>query len=374
MTRDQLILKRRRKKRMRRVAAAAALAAAGFVLYSAHGLIELRRGSGGGEETESVMTEVEGIISVASEPEVTETPEPTATPTPAVPEWRTTADGIFYYLADGSMATGLMEIEGDLYYFGYDGVMLTGWQTDDGNQYYFSPEDGKAVRGEQTIDGKIYWFDEDGINDPSKTVDPTQGKAGMVALTYDDGPGYYTNDLLDLLESYDAKATFFMIGEEVGKYPSAVLREYELGMEQGNHSWDHRTLTHLSGDEIRDEFQKTNDAIESITGGRVELFRAPGGGINDDVFANSLGMYSILWTIDTLDWETKNAQQTYETVINNVSDGDIILMHEIYEASYEASKEIIPKLQEMGFKLVTVSEMAAAKGVELETGQSYGAF
>ena len=123
-----------------------------------------------------------------------------------------------------------------------------------------------------------------------------------------------------------------------------------------------------------EEFQKTNDAITSITGGEIRLFRAPGGGINDAVFNNSLGMYSILWTIDTLDWETKNAQQTYDTVINNVRDGDIILMHEIYEASLEASRMLIPKLKEMGYQLVTVSELAAAKGVTLETGVSYGAF
>ena len=375
MTRDQLIRKRKRKKRVRLIAAGAFAAAAGLLLYSVHGLIRNQQGKPR-EETVSSLPEVDGIVSVASHPEPTATPEPTETPTPtpAVPEWRTTSEGIFYYLADGTMATGFMEIEGALYCFGFDGVMLTGWQEDDGNQYYFSPEDGKAVKGEQTIDGKIYFFNDDYTNDPSKTVDPSQGAAGMVALTYDDGPGYYTNDLLDLLAANDAKATFFMVGEEVLHYPSAVKREYEMGMEQGNHSWDHRTLTHLSDDDIRAEFQKTNDALEDITGGQIELFRAPGGGINDAVFENSLGMYSILWSIDTLDWETKNAQQTYDTVVNNVQDGDIILMHEIYEATLKASEKLIPKLKEMGYSLVTVSELAAAKGVTLQNGESYGAF
>ena len=147
-----------------------------------------------------------------------------------------------------------------------------------------------------------------------------------------------------------------------------------MGMEQGNHSWDHTTLTHLSGEDIEEQFRRTNDLLESITGGEIELFRAPGGGLNDDVYANSLGMKSILWSIDTLDWETKDAQQTYDSVINNVRDGDIILMHEIYESSLEAARMIIPKLQEMGYRLVTVSELAAAKGVEMETGESYGCF
>ena len=92
------------------------------------------------------------------------------------------------------------------------------------------------------------------------------------------------------------------------------------------------------------------------------------------MYENSLGMKSILWSIDTLDWQTKDAQQTYDTVINNVRDGDIILMHEIYESSLEAARMIIPKLQEMGYRLVTVSELAAAKGVEMGTGESYGCF
>ena len=376
MTRDQLIRKRKQKKRIRRIAAGAGVCAVSLLLYGAQGVIRNHTGGRNEEESVSAVSDVDGIVSVEEAPESTEEvpTEPPVTETPAVAEWRTTSDGIFYILPDGTMATGFMEIDGAMYCFGFDGVMLTGWQNDGDIQYYFSPEDGKAVTGELVIEGKKYFFDENGINDPSKTLDLTPGRAGMVALTYDDGPGYYTNDLLDLLSEYDAKATFFMIGSEVGKYPSAVLRESAMGMAQGNHSWDHKTLTHLSGDEIREEFQKTNDAIEEITGHQIELFRAPGGGINDDVFANSLGMYSILWNLDTLDWETKNAQQTYDTVVNNVSDGDIILMHEIYEATLNASRELIPKLQEMGFKLVTVSELAAAKGVTLENGQSYGAF
>ena len=374
MTRDQLIAKRKKKKRFRRIAACAAVVAAGLVVYGAVGIFRSSVKTPPGDMGMEELSEVEGIISTVSEADSIIPIEEPVSSAPAEPHWETTEAGTFYYYADGSMATGLLEIDGALYYFGYDGVMLDGWQEDDGNKYYFSPEDGKAVKGEVEIDGKKYWFDENGINDPSKTVDPALATGAMVALTFDDGPGYYTNDILDLLEQYNAKATFFMIGQEVENYPSAVLREHEMGMEQGNHSWDHKTLTHLSPEDIEWEFQKTNDLITSITGDEIELFRAPGGGLNDDVYNNSLGMKSILWSIDTLDWETKNAQQTYDTVINNVQDGDIILMHEIYEASYNAAKMIIPKLQEMGYQLVTVSELAAAKGVTLENGISYTDF
>ena len=390
MTRDQLIAKRKKKKRFRRIAVGAAVLAAGLVIFGTLGIVRSSVKAPPGDLGVEELSEVDGIISVIEEPDeadeideivvIDETDsiipfvESTVSSVPAEPRWESSEAGTFYYYPDGSMATGLVDIDGARYYFGFDGVMLTGWQEDDGNLYYFSPEDGKAVTGEVEIDGKKYWFDEDGVNDPSKTVSTAPEGGAMVALTFDDGPGYYTNDLLDLLEQYNAKATFFMIGQEVENYPSAVLREHEMGMEQGNHSWDHKTLTHLSPEDIEWEFRKTNDTISSITGDSIELFRAPGGGLNDDVYANSLGMKSILWSIDTLDWETKNAQQTYDTVINNVQDGDIILMHEIYEASLNAAKMIIPKLQEMGYQLVTVSELAAAKGVSMETGVSYAEF
>lgn len=401
MTRDQLIEKRKKKKRIRRIAAVASVA--GVVVLVVMGVRFMRSEdhANPGEFGTQELTEVDEIISEYGGEEVlflgneqdaggqntdgqnTNAPDMFLTESeaeraqenvPATDEWEYTDEGVFYRYADGSLAEGFVWIDGALYCFGYDGVMLDGWQEDGDNLYYFSPDDGKAVTGEQTIDGKIYYFNEDGINDPSATVDPNAGAAGLVALTFDDGPGCYTDQLLDVLDEYGAKATFFMVGEEVQNYPDQVLREYEMGMEQGNHSWDHTTLTHLSGEDITEQFQRTTDLLESITGGNIELFRAPGGGLNDDVYENSLGMKSILWSIDTLDWKTKDAQQTYDSVINNVRDGDIILMHEIYAASLEAARMIIPKLQEMGYRLVTVSELAAAKGVEMGTGKSYSCF
>ena len=370
MTRDQLIAKRKKKKRFHRVAAGAAVVALVFMLIGAIGIVRKLTGNMPGSGHKENLTEVTGIVDVQRDSDRIDS----ASGVPEGDHFETTSEGVFYFYADGTMAIGLTPIDGSLYYFGYDGVLLTGWQEDDGNSYYFSPEDGKAVVGEHEIDGKTYWFDENGVNDPSKTVDPNIGKGPMVALTFDDGPGYYTNEILDLLQQYDAKATFFMLGTEVENYKSAVWREHEMGMEQGNHSWDHKTLTHLSGEEIANEFQKMNDALSEVTGEEAKLFRAPGGGINGDVYANSLGMKSILWSIDTLDWETKNAQQTYDTVINNIKDGDIVLMHEIYEATLNALKMLLPKLKEMGYQMVTVSELAAARGVTLEDGVSYYAF
>lgn len=279
-----------------------------------------------------------------------------------------TVDGYTYYMnGDGIMQKGLVNVAGIMHYFNSDGIMETGWIDTDKGTYYFN-SDGNAVNGWKKLDGNWCWFDQNGRYDPSKKYE----SAPMVALTFDDGPGVYTDQILDLLRQYNAKATFFMIGSQVSEFSSSVKREHDMGMEQGNHSWDHKTLTHLTADQIAQEVSRTNDAIRSVTGENPTLFRPPGGGYNDLVIANSYNMPMIMWSIDTLDWSHKNAQITYDTVMDSVQDGDIILMHEIYEQSYIAATMLIPALQERGFRLVTVSELAEARGYNLTSGISYG--
>ena len=277
-------------------------------------------------------------------------------------------DGSTYYMdGDGVMQTGLIAVDGIMHYFDSKGVMQTGWVESGDSRYYFDG-DGNAAKGWKNLDGKWCWFDDNGKYDPGREYD----SAPMVALTFDDGPGEYTDRILDLLRQYNAKATFFMIGSQVSDFASAVKREHDMGMEQGNHSWDHKTLTHLTAEQISSEISRTNDAIRSATGSNPTLFRPPGGGYNDLVMANSFGLPMIMWSIDTLDWSHKNAQTTYDTVMNSVQDGDIILMHEIYEQSYIAAQMLIPALLERGYRLVTVSELAAARGYTLRSGISYG--
>ena len=279
-----------------------------------------------------------------------------------------TVDGSTYYMnGDAVMQTGLVAVNGIMHYFDSKGVMQTGWIESGDARYYFDG-DGNAVSGWKNLDSKWCWFDGNGKYDPNRKYD----SAPMVALTFDDGPGEYTNQILDLLGKYNVKATFFMIGNQVSDFSSAVKREHDMGMEQGNHSWDHKTLTHLTAEQISSEISRTNDVIRSVTGQAPTLFRPPGGGYNDLVIANSFGMPMIMWSIDTLDWSHKNAQTTYDTVMNSVQDGDIILMHEIYEQSYIAAQMLIPALLERGFRLVTVSELAAQRGHTLRSGISYG--
>lgn len=303
--------------------------------------------------------------------------------------WIDLADGTHYFYDDGTMAVGLVTLGETMYAFTADGAMLHGMQTFDGAHYYFG-DDGALVTGWVTAEDGQHYFDAPGseyigwhyYNDgwhyfsPSGVLDESKrySDAPAVALTFDDGPGEYTHAILDLLERYHVKATFFMIGTEVEKYADAVKREHDIGMEQGNHSWDHKTLTHLTPPDIAKEITSTNDVIRSITGQNPTVFRPPGGGTNATVQATSQGMPLILWNIDTVDWETRDAQNTYNIVMNEVGDGDIILMHEIYDSSYDAACMIIPDLLRRGYQLVTVSELAKLKGVDLKAGGVYSYF
>ena len=136
---------------------------------------------------------------------------------------------------------------------------------------------------------------------------------------------------------------------------------------------NHKYFQKLSAAEIQAQVTKCNDAIEAVCGVRPRIMRLPGGNHNSTVLANT-HMPMIQWNIDTLDWKTKNADKTVAAVLNHVKDGDIILMHELYSQSADAALRIIPELHSRGFQMVTISEMAAAKGHTLEEGKLYSSF
>ena len=205
-----------------------------------------------------------------------------------------------------------------------------------------------------------------------KSVDPTRP---MVALTFDDGPSKYTPRILDSLEANGGRATFFMVGNRVASYASTVKRMADLGCETDSHTWAHTYLTGMSEGEILQSLNQTRDAIVAAGGNAPKGVRPPGGKINDAskaVLAKA-GMPSIIWSVDTLDWKTRNAQHTIDTVLRQVQDGDIILMHDLYEQSAIAAETLIPELTRRGYQLVTVSEMAELRG-GMAAGQSYGHF
>lgn len=195
----------------------------------------------------------------------------------------------------------------------------------------------------------------------------------MVALTFDDGPSKYTDRILDTLAKYNGKATFFVVGNNVGAHADVLKRAYDMGMEIGNHTMTHPNLKSLSEDAVNRELTGAANKISDIIGVKPTLLRPPYGNYNSTVSSVS-GTPLILWSIDTLDWKTRNADKTVSCVLNEVKDGSIILMHDLYDATAAAAERIIPELTKRGYRLVTVSELARAKGCTLTNGKAYRSF
>ena len=260
--------------------------------------------------------------------------------------WHDDENGKWYQNADGTyFAGGMQEIDGSTYYFDDNGYIKTGWVEVGFDDYYFN-DDG--------------------------TYDPSQHKT-RIAFTFDDGPGEYTDELLDCLEENNAHATFFMLGQNVGSWESTVQRMADIGCEIGSHSWDHPNLYDLSMDSVAKEFSDTDAALEKACGQKASVARAPYGNWSDDIIS-TVGKPFFTWSLDSLDWSYLDVNKDYDAVMNgDLTDGSIILMHDIHEPSVQAAIKMIPELVQKGYKLMTVSELAAAKGVTLQ-GANYSDF
>ncbi len=265
------------------------------------------------------------------------------------PGWHEDDNGRWYQNADGTYYTGgFAEIDGVTYAFDDNGYMQTGWVTKGSQDYYFN---------------------DDGSYNASE-------KRPMIALTFDDGPGEYTSELLDCLEENNAHATFFMLGQNVELYPDDVKRMLKLGCEIGNHSWDHKNMFELDIDSVVKQFNDADQALIDACGQASTVVRAPYGNANEEIM-NAVGKPFFMWSLDSLDWSYKDVDLDYKSIMEDnasvLKDGTIILMHDIHEPSVKAAERIIPELINMGFKLVTVSEMAEAKNVTLQVA-SYNNF
>lgn len=192
----------------------------------------------------------------------------------------------------------------------------------------------------------------------------------MVALTYDDGPSKYTEELLDVLKDNNSAATFFVLGSQVSKYEETIIRMIEEGNQVGNHSYDHKRLTLLNDEDLYNQINKTDNLIYDIAYYNPFVIRPPYGSTNKELLIK-LQRPIINWSIDTRDWESRNTGSIIESILQNVKDGDIILMHDLYETTIEASKLVIPELINRGYQLVTVSELSEHKDIILKAGQSY---
>lgn len=177
-----------------------------------------------------------------------------------------------------------------------------------------------------------------------------------IALTFDDGPGPYTERLLDGLKDRGVKASFFLIGRSVKEYPEAVKRMEEEGHLIGNHTYSHVKLKGLSPEETRREIQKTDEAVYEITGKHVAYLRPPFGEWEEDLEL-TYPVLPVMWTVDPLDWTTENVEEIVDRVVTQAGENDMILLHDCYDSSVEAALQIVDRLLAEGFDFVRVDEL-----------------
>lgn len=340
-----------------------------------------------------------------SEEKVSPAATPTATPVPfeVSPEaekgvW-TSSGSNWMFMVDGQAYTGwLTDTDGKRYFFDSSGIMKTGW-VDDGGKRYFMDLDGIMQTGFITTEGKSYELLSDGSlkgykaaekkADNKKTPEQTKApekeasrkeasdsqkkksqKKKYIALTFDDGPSSFTDRLLDCLEANNAKATFFMVGKEIEYFSDQVKRMETLGCELGNHTYSHADLTTLAPEDMSAEIAGVDELLTELTGHGATVVRPPYGSVNSSV-KETVGTPMILWSIDTLDWESQDPQKIVDTTLSQVEDGSIILMHDIFSTTVDAAEILIPQLKKQGYEMVTVHELAKRNGIQLGTGTTY---
>jgi peptidoglycan/xylan/chitin deacetylase (PgdA/CDA1 family) len=213
-----------------------------------------------------------------------------------------------------------------------------------------------------TLSGHIRRADAD-------TVDCAVQKC--VALTFDDGPGPYTDRLLKVLADNDAKATFFLIGNKVAADPAGARRIADAGMEIGSHTWEHPNMTAIPAADIPAQFSKANDAILAATGQRPVLVRTAGGLTNDQVLAEAgkQGLADINWDVIPFDWANDaNLDASRQILMSQIKPGSVVLLHDTYSSTVDLTYQFIPVLKANGYHLVTVSKLLGPRA----PGSLYG--
>ncbi len=205
---------------------------------------------------------------------------------------------------------------------------------------------------------------------PAVVSEPVkQQEKKLVAITFDDGPSKYTSDLVDILTANGVNATFFLIGRNISNYSDAVVKCYQAGNEIGIHTYSHTSFTKMSIEQIQNELNKTRALLDGIDVDYSNIVRPPYGDINKSIQDN-INTSFILWSVDTRDWESKNKDAVIAQVKANISEGSIILFHDIYPSTIEAIKEVLPELTNE-YEFVTVSELFNQNNKSLDENQKY---
>lgn len=192
---------------------------------------------------------------------------------------------------------------------------------------------------------------------------PLPADMKIACLTFDDGPGYESTDyLLGVLKKYDIKATFFVLGSKAEQNPEMLKKIIKAGHEVASHSYDHPDLTKLSPAEVKQQLDRTDEAIRKAGGKTTTLLRPPYGNYSKEI-EETVGKDIFLWTVDSNDWRFKgDPQGSADTVLGTVQPQAVILYHDIYNSSVKSAEIVIPKLKEMGYEFVTASKYMELTG------------
>ncbi len=182
-----------------------------------------------------------------------------------------------------------------------------------------------------------------------------------VAITFDDGPSRYTSELLDGLRARGVRATFFLVGSCVDTYPELLPIMVQDGHQLGNHTYNHPSIPSLGESGWRNELERTDNAVFNACGQYTTAFRPPYGSYTE-YQARSIDKTFTIWSVDTLDWQSRNKESIKRIMFSNVKDGSIILLHDLYKTSVDAALEAIDQLQAQGYVFVTIDELLTRYG------------
>ncbi|HZK10558.1 MAG TPA: polysaccharide deacetylase family protein [Clostridia bacterium] len=290
--------------------------------------------------------------------------------------WQEIEDSPYHFNEQGLMTRGWLEEDHHYYLCPESGARAQGWTMIDDKHYYFHPKKGEMIQsawiteGDKryyikssgnpakdlyTVDGVDYYFDErtgECLLDASKP---------MIALTFDDGPVENTEELLDFLDENSVDVSFFLQGKSIPGKEDLVKRMQEEGHTVGNHSYNHPKFTELSEEEILWQVEETDRLIYEATGSKPIFFRSPYG-LTDKRIESVLARPTILWSVDSEDWNGRNADEIHHHLIDKAKDGDIVLMHDTYSTTIKAIKKTIPLLREREFQFVNMETLFKVKG------------
>ncbi len=201
-------------------------------------------------------------------------------------------------------------------------------------------------------------------------VSNTAESKKQIALTFDDGPGKYTEELLDGLRERGVKVSFFLMGSKVEKQPELIKTMYGDGHLIGNHTYSHINFFKCDSKTIEEELERTNLIIESITGEKPEFFRPPYG-YYTGFQLNRIDQMAVLWSSTPRDWINTDDDYICDYIVEHACDGQIILLHDTKEATVPAVLRAIDILSEEGYEFVRVDELLCRNGESLASGLAY---